>query len=404
MAQTTQMDDPGHGRSVALLSVACRALAANVYLAQPLAGPIAATLGLSRQAAGTVVTMTQLGYGLGLLLIVLLADRVENRKLILWLVALAGAGLLVAGLPPAAGVFLAACLAIGLGSVCVQVLVPYAAHLAPEVRRGRVVGLVTAGLMLGIMVARPVAGLIAEVLSWPDVFRLFAVMMVVLFVVLFWRLPPLQPTETENTASVLRSMVRAPFRYPLLRQRIAYQSGLFGGFSLFWTAVPLWLMQPAWGWSEGDVGIFALTAASGALAAPLAGALADKGLGKQVTAAALAMASVGFVLTLLFPDGTLWAAAGIVVAASLINAAVTFSFVIGQRAIFGIDPGARARLNGIFMASFTLAGAVGSATGSWVLAHLGWVGVASCGLLVLVLVSIRFVRTEVCSRSRSLSR
>lgn len=370
--------------TIALLALACGALAANVYLAQPLAGPIAATIGLPPQAAGWVVTLTQLGYGLGLLLLVPLADRIENRRLILSLVALAGLSLALAAVARQAGVYLAASLGIGLGSVCVQVLVPYAAHVAPEKARGTTVGLVTAGLMLGILLARPAAGLIAEALAWPAVFASAGVLMCGLFILLALRLPKRRPNQREPYASVLRSMLHAPFRYALLRRRIVYQSALFGGFSLFWTAVPLWLMQPGWGWSEGAVGLFSLTAASGALAAPMAGALADRGHGDRVTCGALAMAASGFALAAVAWPSSPWSVAALVSGASMINAAVTFSFVVGQRAIFELEPGARARLNGIFMASFTLAGAAASALGGWLLVHTGWTVTACCGVAFLI--------------------
>ena len=148
-----------------LLAVSCGLIVANLYYAQPLAGPISQSLGLSRSAAGLIVTMTQVGYGLGLLFIAPLGDLVENRRLILSVTALATVAAVIAALAPNAAVFLAAALLIGLGSVSVQILVPFAAHLAPDATRGRVVGNVMSGLMIGIMLSRPVASVIAQMAS-----------------------------------------------------------------------------------------------------------------------------------------------------------------------------------------------------------------------------------------------
>ena len=144
-----------------MMAAACGLIAANLYYAQPLAGPIATAIGLPVEATGLIVTLTQIGYGIGLLLLVPLGDLVENRRLIVGMIGLVTLALIAAGLSTTPGPFLAASLAIGLGSVAVQMIVPFAANLAPDAVRGRVVGNVMSGLMLGIMMARPVASVIA---------------------------------------------------------------------------------------------------------------------------------------------------------------------------------------------------------------------------------------------------
>lgn len=173
-----------------LLAVACGLTAANIYYAQPLAGPISAALGLTAEAAGLIVTLTQIGYGLGLLLIVPLGDLVENRRLTLVLLGVAALALVGAGMSTHPLPFLLSAVCIGVGTVAVQVLVPYAAHLAPEAVRGRVVGNVMSGLMLGIMLARPVSSFITQLTSWHVVFYISAAAMLLLAVVLAWTLPP----------------------------------------------------------------------------------------------------------------------------------------------------------------------------------------------------------------------
>src|SRR5271155_863189 len=190
-----------------LLAVSCGVLVANVYYAQPLVGPIAAELRLSPKAAGLVVTMTQLGYGAGLFLIVPLGDLIENRRLILSILALGAIALATAAFSTHPLPFFVAALCVGFGSVAVQVLVPYAGHLAPEHIRGRVIGNIMTGLMLGIMLARPVSSFIASVSSWHAVYALSAGVMVLLALVLRFTLPVRQPRARLGYGALLASMV-----------------------------------------------------------------------------------------------------------------------------------------------------------------------------------------------------
>src|SRR5882724_7785081 len=197
---TVASDAPATSQSVSswitlLLAVSCGLIVANIYYAQPLAGPISTDLGLSPQAAGLVVTMTQIGYGVGLLLVVPLGDLMENRRLVLSVIGLGALALLGAAFSVHPVQFLVSALLIGLGSVAVQILIPYAAHLAPEATRGRVVGNVTTGLMLGIMLARPAASFITALTSWHIVFLLSTIVMIVLAAVLAWALPRRAPAS-----------------------------------------------------------------------------------------------------------------------------------------------------------------------------------------------------------------
>ncbi|HEY3425028.1 MAG TPA: MFS transporter, partial [Negativicutes bacterium] len=172
-----------------LLATACGVIVANIYYAQPLVGPISAATNLSPEASGLIVTLTQIGYGIGLLFIVPLSDLIENRRLVVAALVVVICGLVAAALARNALLFLAASLLIGLGSVAAQVLVPYAAHLASPERRGRVVGNVMSGLLLGIMFARPVASLITDIWGWQAVFVLSAVINAVLTIILVLVLP-----------------------------------------------------------------------------------------------------------------------------------------------------------------------------------------------------------------------
>lgn len=371
---------PMSTRLTGILAVACGLIAANIYYAQPLAGPIGAAVGLPSGATGLIVTLTQIGYGAGLLLVVPLGDLVENRRLVLGVIAIAALALFGAALASSPLPLLAASLAIGVGSVAVQILVPYAAHLAPEAVRGRVVGNVMGGLMLGIMLARPAASLVAALSSWPVVFVLSAAMMVVLAIVLRKVLPRRVPHAQLSYRQLLTSMAQLVHTTPVLRRRALYQACLFASFSLFWTVTPLLLAGPAFRLSQTGIGLFALAGVAGAIAAPIAGRLADRGWTRAATALAMAAVAVAFVLTWLGAAGSPAALTLLVVAAIVLDFGVSANLVLGQRAIFALGAEQRGRLNGIYMATFFAGGAIGSALGGWTFAYGGWALASSIGI------------------------
>ncbi|MGC2779924.1 MAG: MFS transporter, partial [Bradyrhizobium sp.] len=207
-----------------LLAFSCGLIVANIYYAQPLIGPISADLGLPPQLAGLLVTMSQIGYGAGLLLVVPLGDLIENRKLVIATIIVGAVALACAALATSPSTFLASALLIGFGSVAVQILIPYAGHMAPEAIRGRTVGNVTTGLMLGIMLARPVASFVAAHASWHIIYAASAVAMSILAVVLRLTLPPRAPQARLSYGQLLGSMVQLYRDTPALRRRALYQA------------------------------------------------------------------------------------------------------------------------------------------------------------------------------------
>ncbi|OBZ97089.1 MFS transporter [Pararhizobium polonicum] len=371
-----------------LLAAACGLIAANLYYAQPLIGPISTSLGLSPGAAGLIVTLTQIGYGLGLLFIVPLGDLFENRKLILSVMGLGTIAVVGAGLASTPLPFLASAFFIGLGSVAIQIIVPYAAHMAPEAHRGRAVGNVMSGLMVGIMLARPASSFIAEFLPWHMVFFISAVVLVILAMVLARALPPRIPQTGLSYGRLLASMGRLVVTTPILRRRSLYQACMFAAFSLFWTTTPLLLSGPEFGLSQGQIALFALAGAAGAIAAPIGGRLADKGWSYLATRLAMISVAVAFLITHVAPTGSLLALGLLTFAAVLLDFGVTTNLVLGQRAIFVLGAEYRSRLNGLYMATFFAGGAIGSALGGWLYAEGGWwaasmfgLALPACGLL-----------------------
>jgi predicted MFS family arabinose efflux permease len=380
-----------------LLAVACGVIVANIYYAQPLAGPIGHALGLSVGATGLIVTLTQIGYGLGLLFVVPLGDLIETRRLVLAALAVSCAALLWAATATHAAGFLMASLVIGVSSTAVQILVPYAASLAPPHVRGRVVGQVMSGLLVGIMLSRPTASFLDDLWGWPAVFYIAAALMAVIGLALAWSLPPRRPEAGAHYFALLASMVWLYRTTPVLRRRAFYQALLFGAFTLFWTTSPLLLAGPEFHLSQRGIALFALAGVAGALAAPLAGHLADRGWSR--TATGLAMASVlgGFVLTRILHHGSFAELALLTAGAILLDFGVSSSLVIGQRAIYTLAAEYRSRLNGLFMATFFAGGAVCSAAGAWAYARGGW-NLASWIGIALPLAALAYFATE---RARS---
>ena len=389
--ETAPGPDAVSQRLTFVLAAACGMVAANIYYAQPLIAPISAALGLSHAAAGLIVTMTQIGYGVGLLFIVPLGDLVENRALICSVITLGAAALLAAAFATHALPFLIAALFIGLGSVAVQIIIPYAAHLAPEAIRGRVVGNVSTGLMLGIMLARPVSSFIAQMASWHAVFFVSAGAMVLLALMLRLALPPRQPASTLSYRRLLASMAHLARSTPVLQRRSLYQACLFAAFSLFWTTVPLLLAGPAFHLSQGGIALFALAGAAGAIASPIAGRMADRGWTQPATALAMLAVACAFLITHLGAPGSPFALAALVVAGILLDFGVTTNLVLGQRAIFGLGAEYRSRFNGLYMATFFAGGAIGSAFGGLAFAHGGWLLASLLGFALPVAALLCFM-------------
>jgi len=355
-----------------LMAVACGLIVANIYYAQPLIGPISDSLGLSQGAAGLIVTMSQVGYGLGLLLVVPLGDLFENKRLVLVSVGVCAFALLGAALSKSAAPFLVAALFIGLGSVAVQMLVPFAAHLAPPGAGGRVIGNIMGGLMFGIMLARPVSSIVTEISSWHTIFYLSSACMFLLLILLHRALPVRQPNSKLSYVTLIRSMLQMMVSIPVLRRRAIYHAFLFGAFSLFWTTVPLLLASPLFSLDQAGIALFALAGVAGAIAAPIAGRLADRGWMKPATGLAMVAVAIAFLLTQLIDSGTTGALVLLTFAAILLDFGVAANLTLGQRAIFMLKPEFRSRLNGMYMSTFFVGGALGSAIGAWSFAYGSW--------------------------------
>ena len=352
---------------VFFLALCCGAVVANLYYAQPIVELIAPSIGLSSHSASLIVSLTQFGYALGLLFLVPLADLLENRRLLVGFTLAAAVCMAAAALSTTPSLFLVSSLLIGLTSVAVQILVPLAAHMAPEASRGRVVGNIMSGLLLGILLSRPLSSTLAEVFGWRGVFFGAAGLMTVMAVVMGLLLPHRLPAHRASYPALIASVFALARRYPLLRERSLYQGLLFASFSSFWTIAPIELVRH-YGFSQGEVAIFALVGAVGAVAAPIAGRLADAGHAVRSTAAALVLAPLALIAGSLQGAGWLW----MVVTAVALDFAVQLNMVLGQREVYALDPHSRARLNAVYMTSIFVGGALGSLIASPLYEQAGW--------------------------------
>ena len=373
-----------------LFAFCCGAIVANIYYAQPIIGLIAPDIGLSSTLASFIVSLTQIGYALGLFFLVPLGDLVENRRLMIVTTVVAIASLASAAFAQTPNVFLLASLLVGFSSVAVQILIPLAAHLAPEESRGRVVGSIMGGLLLGILLARPASSLIADHFGWRAVFGVAAVLMLLISVVLATTIPKHQPTHSASYGQLLKSLWTLLRKQPVLRQRAFYQACMFATFSLFWTAVPLELARNH-GLSQSQIAIFALVGAIGAIAAPIAGRLADAGHTRVASRFAMLFAALSFLPSLVQPS---YAVIGMAVTGIVLDFCVQMNMVLGQRSVYALDAKSRSRLNALYMTSIFIGGAAGSVIASALYDHGGWTWIVIAGSAFPLLALLVFLKNS----------
>ena len=372
---------PGHGlpASLILLLAAGAGLSvASLYYAQPMLGVLGADIGASTRAVGFIPTLTQLGYALGILLLAPLGDRFDRRRIVLIKAGALCAALLVAGAAPSIGVLLAASLAIGLAATMAQDLVPAAATLAPDATRGKTVGTVMTGLLLGILLSRVVSGFVAEHFGWRAMF-IAAAASIALIGAAAWRgLPRFRPTTHLAYGALLGSLGTLWSRHGTLRRAALAQALLAVGFSAFWSTLAVMLHGAPFHLGSAAAGAFGLAGAAGALAAPLAGRLADRRGPELVTHLGAGLALVSFaamgLAPLMTPHAQLWLLA---LAAIGFDLGMQAALIAHQTIVYGIEPGARSRLNAVLFTSMFIGMATGSALGALVLAAWGWAGVTA---------------------------
>lgn len=366
---------------IVLMSIATGLAVASNYYAQPLLDTIAHAFSLSPGLAGFIVTAAQLGYAAGLLFLVPLGDMFERRGLIVLMTLLAAGGLLITAASQTLWMMILGTALTGLFSVVAQLLVPLAATLATPERRGRVVGTVMSGLLLGILLARTVAGLLADLGGWRTVFWVASVLMALMALALWRGLPKVQEKSTLNYPQLLRSVITLFTQDKLLRTRALLGCLTFANFSILWTSMAFLLASPPFNYSEATIGLFGLAGAAGALGARPAGSLADKGKAHLTT-------TVGLLLMLLSWGAVALGAHSVValiVGILILDLTVQGVHITNQSVIYHTHPEARNRLTAGYMTSYFLGGAGGSLISASAWQHAGWYGVSAAGALVALL-------------------
>jgi predicted MFS family arabinose efflux permease len=383
---------------VLLLAFTTGVAVANLYYVQPLLDVIGGDLGVSSATAGLLVTATQLGYVLGLVFLVPIGDLVERRGLIVRLMVLAAVGLAVCAVAPGFPVLAAALVATGVLSCVAQVVVPLASHLAAEDERGRVVGTVMSGLLIGILSARTVSGAIAALGGWRLVFALAAATVLLTAMLVRRALAPVPPTSGIGYRAALRSVGSLVREEPLLRQRMLLGAIHFAGFSVLWTSVTFLLSGSPYDYGEGVIGLFGLAGIAGATIAPVAGRLADRGHGRLAQTAFLSVLLLSWGLLALGRSSIVPLVLGIVV----LDLGVQGTQISNQAAVYTLSADSRSRITTAYMASVFVGGVCGSALASVVYGAGGWLptcalgaGLALTGLVVWLLSERAFAAAEV---------
>lgn len=366
---------------VLLMSVATGLSVACNYYVQPLLETVARTFALSVNQAGFIVTTAQLGYAVGLLLLVPLGDMLERRGLIVGMSLLAAGGMVIIALSPTLPVMLLGTVLTGLFSVVAQILVPLAATLAAPEKRGKVVGTVMSGLLLGILLARTVAGGLAQLGGWRTVYWVASGLMVLMALALWRVLPRYRQSVSLSYGQLLKSIFSLYATSPLLRTRAITGCLAFANFSVLWTSMAFLLASPPYGYSEGMIGLLGLVGAAGALAARQAGTLADKGKARLTTTAGLLIMLVSWAITALGNHSL----AALIIGIILLDLAVQGVHITNQSVIYRQMPEARNRLTAGYMTSYFIGGALGSLVSATAYQHAGWWGVCTAGALLTIL-------------------
>lgn len=372
-------------RTTLLFALAGAVAVANVYFAQPLLATLSQDFGISEGAVGAIVTLTQIGYGLGLFLIVPLGDLIDRKRLIVAQLLLLALALIAVGLSGTASVLLIGMTLMGFLAVVTQSLVVFAASLAGPAQRGRVVGLVTSGVVIGILLARTASGLLADLASWRAVYLASAALTLALTLALHRELPRrTTPRPALSYGQLLASTITLFTRERVFRDRALLALLVFAAFSTLWSCVALPLSEPPQSLTHTAIGAFGLVGAAGALAAAPAGRLHDRGFAQRTTGTALALLVASW-LPLAFTRHSLWALA---VGAIVLDLAVQAVHVTNQSLIYGLRPDAGGRLIGGYMVFYSIGSAAGALASTTVYAAAGWgaVCVLGAGISVTALV------------------
>lgn len=377
-------------RLVWIMAIACGVAVANLYYNQPMLVDMGHSVRASARQMGVVATLAQVGYGLGMLLFVPLGDLLDRRRLILSLLLAVSTALAAAALATDYVWLATASLAIGLTTVLAQVLIPFASLLAEPGERGRVIGHLYTGLLLGILLARTISGIVSAHLGWRAMYWLACAMSLAVAGLLAAVLPhaPRSGEPDLTYAKLLRSLWRFVRTQPELREACLIGGALFGSFSAFWTTLVFLLSNPPYHYGSQAAGLFGLVGAAGALAAPLAGRLSDR-LGPRAVIGMAAAVTVTSWCAFWALGHHLW---GLMIGVILLDLGVQAAQVANQTRVLGLVPGAQSRINTVYMIGYFCGGSLGSLIGAYAWSRWDWPGVCAAGLALSLLALAAWAR------------
>lgn len=374
--------------TVLLLTVASGFAVANLYYNQPLLAEIGRSLNVSAQEVGYIPTFSQIGYAVGLLLIVPLGDMLERRRLLVTMFGIVACALVAAAMSPNIIWLAIASLAIGITTIVPQLIIPFVAQLAEPRERGKAVGTVISGLLLGILLARTVSGFVGAFFGWRAMYWIASGLMIVLAVALWKLLPRSQPSVAMSYRGLMRSLLVLIREQPLLREAALIQAMEFGAFSAFWSTLIFLLETSPYHYGSQVAGLFGLVGAVGATAAPFIGRVADRRSPRLVVGIAIALTMSAFLIFWLF-GYQLW---GLIVGIILLDLGVQAAQVTNQTQVTSLVQEASSRLNAVFVASFFFGGAFGSLLGTYAWSLWQWNGVCLVGLSMLTVAFIIYFK------------
>jgi len=359
-----------------VMTVATGLIVANLYYNQPLLAQISATFGISEDKAQLVSMLTQMGYATGMLLVVPLADMKKRKKLMMIDFIFIVMALLLAAFSPTISILMAASFMIGASSTIPQMLVPMTAHLAEPHERGKKVGVVMSGLLIGILLSRTISGFIGFHFGWRGMFLIAAGLMLVIWALLFFMLPEVEPEYKGNYGTLMRSLVTLIKEEPKLRLAAVRGALCFACFGAFWTTLTFLLKQPQFNGSSQMAGMFGLVGVFGALGASAMGRISDKMNPHHVITVAISLVVLSFIVFGLSSHSFI----GLVIGVILLDMGVQSTHISNQIMIFSLRPEARNRLNTVYMVSYFLGGAFGTYVASLLWNDYQWMGVCIMGV------------------------
>jgi predicted MFS family arabinose efflux permease len=362
-----------------IMAAAAGICVASIYYNQPLLDQMRETFGASVSQIGWIPTLSQVGYAFGMLFLVPLGDMLERKSLIIIFTLLSACFCGWVALSPNFISVAAASLFLGLASMTPQLIIPFAAHLAADNQRGRVVGTLMSGLLLGILLARTVAGFIGAAWGWRSMFGLAAGVLLVLTIILAMTLPRSEPTFKGRYIDLLKSVVKIFKEQPVLREGALFGAMLFGSFSAFWATLIHLMQTPSFDLGARAVGLFGLLGAVAALVTPWVGSLTDKGDARNATGLMIGVTFFSFIIFAISGQSLIGLAIGVIV----MDIGVQAGHLCNQSRIFRLLPDARSRIQTAYMFCYFTGGAFGSFIGSWSWTHYQWIGVCASAMVML---------------------